>query len=137
MGEKTSKQHHYLKCEKKYYQAAKRGEKTFELRKNDRDYKMTEYQAKTESLLFWGDLVKNGYKSKSESKYYWLVEESPYDCLLCDFHRLRCSECILKDCTRRGSLFTKWICAATKEEKMKYAKKIYNKIKNWKIQDNI
>lgn len=35
-----SRQHHYLKCETEYYQAVEKGEKTFELRKNDRDYKV-------------------------------------------------------------------------------------------------
>ena len=33
-----SRQYHYLKCETEYYQAVERGFKTFELRKNDRDY---------------------------------------------------------------------------------------------------
>ncbi len=34
-----SRQHHYLKCETQYYQAVEEGEKTFELRKNDRNFK--------------------------------------------------------------------------------------------------
>lgn len=34
-----SKQHHYLKIKPEYYQAIERGEKTFEVRFNDRDYK--------------------------------------------------------------------------------------------------
>lgn len=34
-----SRQHHYLKIETEYYQAVDRGEKLFEVRKNDRDYK--------------------------------------------------------------------------------------------------
>jgi len=34
-----SRQHHYLKIETEYYQAIERGEKKFELRKNDRDFK--------------------------------------------------------------------------------------------------
>ena len=34
-----SRQHHYLKTETEYYQAVERGEKKFELRKNDRDFK--------------------------------------------------------------------------------------------------
>lgn len=33
------RQHHYLKCETEYFQAVERGEKKFELRLNDRDYK--------------------------------------------------------------------------------------------------
>ena len=33
-----SKQHHYLKCEVEFYQAIEKGEKKFELRKNDRDF---------------------------------------------------------------------------------------------------
>jgi hypothetical protein len=35
-----SRQHHYLKIETEYYQAVERGDKTFELRKNDRDFKV-------------------------------------------------------------------------------------------------
>lgn len=35
-----SRNHHVLKTETKYYQAVERGEKTFELRKNDRDFKV-------------------------------------------------------------------------------------------------
>lgn len=34
-----SRQHHYLKTETEYFQAVERGEKKFELRKNDRDFK--------------------------------------------------------------------------------------------------
>lgn len=33
-----SRQHHYVKVETEYYQALERGEKKFELRKNDRDF---------------------------------------------------------------------------------------------------
>lgn len=32
--------HHYLKCETEYYQQVEKGIKTFELRKNDRDYQV-------------------------------------------------------------------------------------------------
>lgn len=32
-------EHHYLKTETQYYQAIERGEKKFELRKNDRNFK--------------------------------------------------------------------------------------------------
>ena len=35
-----SRQHHYLKCETEYYQEVEKGNKTFELRKNDRNYKV-------------------------------------------------------------------------------------------------
>jgi hypothetical protein len=35
-----SRQHHYLKTETEYFQAIERGEKKFELRKNDRDFKV-------------------------------------------------------------------------------------------------
>ena len=33
------RQHHYLKTESEYYQAIERGDKKFELRKNDRNFK--------------------------------------------------------------------------------------------------
>jgi ASC-1-like (ASCH) protein len=35
-----SRQHHHLKCENEYYQAQEKGTKTFEVRKNDRDYQL-------------------------------------------------------------------------------------------------
>lgn len=35
-----SRQHHYLKTETQYYQKVEKGIKTFELRKNDRDFKV-------------------------------------------------------------------------------------------------
>lgn len=35
-----SRQHHHIKCETAYFQAVERGTKKFELRKNDRDYKV-------------------------------------------------------------------------------------------------
>ena len=34
-----SRQHHYIKAETENFQAVERGEKLFEVRKNDRDYK--------------------------------------------------------------------------------------------------
>jgi len=34
---------HYLKTETEYYQAVKRGEKLFELRKNDRDFRIGDF----------------------------------------------------------------------------------------------
>ena len=34
-----SRQHHYLKCETEFFQAVERGEKKFEIRKNDRNFK--------------------------------------------------------------------------------------------------
>ena len=33
------RQHHYLKCETEFFQAVERGEKKFEIRKNDRNFK--------------------------------------------------------------------------------------------------
>ena len=35
-----NRQHHYLKCETEYFQEVERGYKKFELRKNDRDFKV-------------------------------------------------------------------------------------------------
>lgn len=35
-----SRQHHYLKCETEYFQAIERGEKKFELRMNDSNFKV-------------------------------------------------------------------------------------------------
>lgn len=37
------RQHHKLKTETEYYQAIEKGLKKFELRKNDRDYKVGDY----------------------------------------------------------------------------------------------
>jgi hypothetical protein len=38
-----SRQHHYLKIETQYYQAIERGNKKFELRKNDRDFQVLDF----------------------------------------------------------------------------------------------
>lgn len=35
-----SRKHHELKTETEYYQAVEKGQKTFEVRKNDRDFKI-------------------------------------------------------------------------------------------------
>lgn len=35
-----SRQHHYLKTETQYFQAVEKGEKKFEIRKNDRNFKV-------------------------------------------------------------------------------------------------
>ena len=35
-----SRKHHYLKTETEYFQAQESGQKTFEVRRNDRDYKV-------------------------------------------------------------------------------------------------
>ena len=35
-----SRQHHRIKCETQYYQAVEQGLKKFEIRKNDRNYKI-------------------------------------------------------------------------------------------------
>ena len=35
-----SRKHHYLKTETEYYQAVEKGTKRFEVRKNDRDFKI-------------------------------------------------------------------------------------------------
>lgn len=35
-----SRQHHYLKTETEYYQAVEKGDKSFEVRKNDRNFKL-------------------------------------------------------------------------------------------------
>ena len=50
-----SRQHHYLKTETEYYQAIERGEKKFELRKNDRNFKKHD-------LLYLEEVV-NGIKT--------------------------------------------------------------------------
>ena len=50
-----SRQHHYLKVETEYYQALERGEKKFELRKNDRDFQKYD--------MLYLDEVINGVKT--------------------------------------------------------------------------
>ena len=40
ISETMSRQHHYLKTETEYYQQIEKGNKNFELRKNDRDFKV-------------------------------------------------------------------------------------------------
>ncbi len=39
-GKEMSRQHHYLDCETEYYQATEHGDKLFELRKNDKNFKL-------------------------------------------------------------------------------------------------
>jgi hypothetical protein len=39
-NEKKSSMHHHLKTESQYFQAIERGEKKFELRKNDRNFQL-------------------------------------------------------------------------------------------------
>jgi hypothetical protein len=45
-----SRQHHYLKTETEYYQAVEQGKKKFELRLNDRDFKVHDYLHLQESV---------------------------------------------------------------------------------------
>lgn len=51
-----SRQHHYLKTETEYFQAVERGEKKFELRVNDRDFKKYDmiYLEETVSGVYTG-----------------------------------------------------------------------------------
>ena len=35
-----SRQHHYIKCETRFFKDVENGEKKFEIRKNDRDYQV-------------------------------------------------------------------------------------------------
>ena len=45
-----SRQHHYLKCETHYYQSIERGIKKFEIRKNDRNFKILDFVHLQESV---------------------------------------------------------------------------------------
>jgi len=45
-----SRQHHYIKSESVYYQAVECGDKRFEIRKNDRDYKQYDMVTLLESV---------------------------------------------------------------------------------------
>lgn len=49
-GSCMSRQHHFLKCETEHYQAWEKGIKTFEVRKNDRDYKVYDMVYLNESV---------------------------------------------------------------------------------------
>ena len=44
------RQHHHLKCEAEYFQAVERGKKKFELRKNDRDFQVSDMVYLHESI---------------------------------------------------------------------------------------
>jgi len=52
-----SRQHHHLKTETEYYQAIERGKKKFELRKNDRDFKVGD-------MLYLEETVKGEYTGR-------------------------------------------------------------------------
>ena len=73
-----SRQHHYLKTETEYYQAVERGEKKFELRKNDRDFKKYD-------MLYLEEVVngvKTGRKLDPVEIKYMLKDCAKYG--LCD-----------------------------------------------------
>lgn len=54
-GLRISRQHHYLKTETEYFQAIAEGDKKFEIRKNDRDFRVYD-------ILYLEEVV-NGVKT--------------------------------------------------------------------------
>ncbi len=61
-----SRQHHYLKTETEYYQDIEEGLKKFELRKNDRDFKIGDFLILEETV----NTIKTGRKMfQFEIKY--------------------------------------------------------------------
>ncbi len=60
-----SRQHHYLKTETEYFQAIERGEKKFELRKNDRNFQSLDVLHLEETV----NGVYTGRKMEFEVKY--------------------------------------------------------------------
>ena len=52
---------HDLKCDPEYFQAVKRGDKTFEVRKNDRDFRVGDYidlrEYDREKQCYTGDVI--------------------------------------------------------------------------------
>lgn len=57
-----ARQHHYLKTETQFYQSVERGEKTWEVRFNDRDYKVGD--------MIYLDEVVQGVPTGRQSKQY-------------------------------------------------------------------
>jgi len=55
--EEVSRQHHHLKTETEYYQSVESGEKKFELRKNDRDFKRYD-------MVYLHEVVKGEYTGR-------------------------------------------------------------------------
>ena len=67
-----SRQHHYLKCETEAYQSVERGEKKFEVRNNDRDFKKFDMVYLEETV----EGVRTGRISPPlEIQYVWLGEK--------------------------------------------------------------
>ena len=52
-----SRKHHYLKTETEYFQAIEEEEKKFELRKDDRDFKMYDY-------VYFQEVVSGAYTGR-------------------------------------------------------------------------
>lgn len=69
-----SRIYHYLKTETEYFQAVERGEKKFELRKNDRDFK--KYDLVTLEEVVNG--VKTGRKTHPRFEIDYVLEGGKY-----------------------------------------------------------
>ena len=81
-----SRKHHYIKCETEYYRAVEAGDKSFELRKNDRDYKLYDIVHLEESVIG----VKTGREIAVEIVYILYGGKYGLDKDYCIFSFKRC-----------------------------------------------
>ena len=65
-----SRQHHYIKILPQYFRAIERGEKTFEVRFNDRDYKV-------EDVLHLKEWMNGGYTGREIVAYVTYLLDDP------------------------------------------------------------
>ena len=79
-------QHHYLKCETEFFQKVERGEKKFELRKNDRDFKKYDMVYLKESV----DGVETGRQTNGLEIQYILTDKDGGKYGLCEGHCIFC-----------------------------------------------
>ena len=68
-----SRQHHYLKIFPEYYRAIERGEKTFEVRFNDRNYQKHD-------ILHLQEWTSNGYGGREMDAEVTYVLDDPHYC---------------------------------------------------------
>lgn len=81
-----SRQHHYLKCETAFFQKVQRGEKKFELRKNDRDFKKYDMVYLKETVVG----VETGRETNPLEIQYVLTDKEGGEYGLCEGYCIFC-----------------------------------------------
>lgn len=102
----------------------------------------TKLRTKRIAMLLWLDLARNGYMTKQESKYYYLVKNLKHNCPFCELYHWcnyentkECNtECPMKDC-RTNWQWLGWVHSKTKEYKKYYAWEVYFCFNTWKVKE--